>query len=113
MPAIRPGTPSPRRSALQRRTGGDLAALLRRIAEIADERDRVDADARTLTAQARFTARLVAMMPVAGLAVAELVAPGGVSATLADPLSIALLTTAGLILVTSLVVISRIARPLR
>jgi tight adherence protein B len=100
-------------TALQRRTGGDLAALLRRIAEVADERDRVDADARTLTAQARFTARLVAFMPLAGLALAELVAPGAVSATLADSLGLAMLVAAAGILVASLAVISRIARPLR
>jgi tight adherence protein B len=99
--------------ALQRRTGGDLAALLRRIADVADERDRVDADARTLTAQARFTARLVAAMPLAGLVLAELAVPAAVSETLSEPLGLGLLVMAAAILVAALAVISRLARPLR
>ena len=99
--------------ALQRRAGGDLAGLLRRIAEVADERDRVDADARALTAQARFTARLVAGMPIAGLMLAQAVAPGGSSAVLSNPLSTGLLGLAGIILAASLMAIRRIARPLR
>jgi tight adherence protein B len=99
--------------ALQRRAGGDLAGLLRRIADVADERDRVDADARGLTAQARFTARIVAAMPVAGLALAAVVAPGGLSAVVSNPVSFALLCVAALILVAALVAIGRIARPLR
>lgn len=99
--------------ALQRRAGGDLAGLLRRIADVADERDRVDADARTLTAQARFTARLVAAMPVAGLALAEFVAPGGIATVLANPASFGLLILAALILVVALATIGHIARPPR
>ncbi|MEX0620308.1 MAG: type II secretion system F family protein [Solirubrobacterales bacterium] len=47
----------------QRLAGGDLAALLRRFAEGAAERDRVAEDARSATAQARFTGYLVVAMP--------------------------------------------------
>ena len=43
--------------------GGDLAGLLRRFAASAAERDRVAADARSATAQARFTGLLVVAMP--------------------------------------------------
>lgn len=96
---------------LQRRAGGDLAGLLRRIADVADERERVDADARTLTAQARFTARLVAGMPVAGLALAVMVAPGGLANVLGNPLSVGLLVLAALILAGALFAIGRIAAP--
>jgi tight adherence protein B len=99
--------------ALHRRAGGDLAQLLRRIADVADERERVEADARTLTAQARFTARLVAAMPVAGLALAEFVAPGGIAAVFSNPVSTSLLGLAAVILLTALYAIGRIARPLQ
>ena len=44
---------------LQRDAGGDLAALLRDLAAALEERGRVVADARSATAQARFTALLV------------------------------------------------------
>ena len=42
---------------LQRDAGGDLAGLLRGVARSLEESARVAADARTATAQARFTAR--------------------------------------------------------
>jgi tight adherence protein B len=47
----------------QRLAGGDLAGLLRRFAAGAAERDRVAEDARSATAQARFTGLLVVAMP--------------------------------------------------
>ena len=47
---------------LQRDAGGDLAGLLRSIAAGLEEAARVEADARSATAQARFTAWLVALL---------------------------------------------------
>ena len=58
----------------QRLAGGDLAGLLRRFAEGAAERDRVADDARSATAQARFTGLLVVAMPSGGAVFAELIA---------------------------------------
>ncbi len=58
----------------QRLAGGDLAGLLRRFAAGAAERDRVAEDARSATAQARFTGLLVVAMPSGGALFAELVA---------------------------------------
>src|SRR6476646_4453104 len=64
--------------------GGDLAGLLRRFAASAAERDRVSADARSATAQARFTGLLVVAMPtgasLALLAVAAAFQAGGFAA---------------------------------
>jgi tight adherence protein B len=60
----------------QRLAGGDLAALLRRFAAGAAERDRVVEDARSATAQARFTGLLVVAMPTGGALFAELLQPG-------------------------------------
>lgn len=95
---------------LQRDAGGDLATLLRSVADAREHARRVEADARGLTAQARATARLVAGLPCAALALGELIAPGTLGALLADPRS-RLLLLAGLILgAFAFVAIARIAR---
>jgi tight adherence protein B len=95
---------------LQRETGGDLAALLRSVADARERARRVEADARGLTAQARASARLVAGLPCAGLALAELMAPGSLTSIAADPRA-RLLLIAGLILgAAALGVIRRTAR---
>ena len=74
--------------------GGDLAGLLRRFATSSAERDRVAADARAATAQARFSGMLVVAMPTGAALFAELIEPGFVSALLANRTSAALLTLA-------------------
>lgn len=74
-----------------RLTGGDLAGLLRRFAASAAERDRVAADARSATAQARFTGLLVVAMPTGAALFAELVEPGFVTALFSNPGSAVLL----------------------
>ena len=66
----------------QRIAGGDLVSLLRRYAEAAAGRERVEADARSATAQARFTGVLVAAMPAGAALLAELLNPGFVTAML-------------------------------
>jgi tight adherence protein B len=72
---------------LQREAGGDLARLLRSIAAAREEARRVEADALGMTAQARATARIVAGMPFAGLALGELASPGTLAALVGDPRS--------------------------
>lgn len=61
---------------LQRRAGGDLAGLLRESARAMEDQARLEDEVRSATAQARFTAILVVLMPVAGGALAELASPG-------------------------------------
>jgi tight adherence protein B len=95
---------------LQREAGGDLARLLRSVATSREHARRVEADARGLTAQARATARLVAGLPFAGLALGELAAPGSLTVLLADPRSRLLLLAALTIGAVALVVIGRLAR---
>jgi tight adherence protein B len=95
---------------LQRGAGGDLAALLRSIAEAAEHARRVEADARGLTAQARATARLVAGLPCAALALGELLAPGTLGALVADPRSRLLLLAGAALAAAALMAIGRIAR---
>jgi tight adherence protein B len=62
--------------SIQRRSGGALASLLRRVAGTITEQDRLEDEARTASAQARTTARIVALLPFAALALGELTAPG-------------------------------------
>ena len=61
---------------LQRRSGGDLARLLRDSARALEDQERLERDARAATAQARFTGLIVVMMPLGGGLLAELASPG-------------------------------------
>lgn len=78
----------------QRLAGGDLAGLLRRFAAGAAERERVIEDARSATAQARFTGLLVVAMPTGGALFAELLQPGFLATLLASPPAAVLLAFA-------------------
>ena len=94
----------------QRLAGGDLAGLLRRFAAGAAERDRVAEDARSATAQARFTGLLVVAMPSGGALFAELVQPGFLARLLGSPPAAALLALAAALQAAGFVAIGRIAR---
>ncbi len=61
---------------VQRRTGGNLARALADLSGRMEERAQLERELRGSTAQARMTAWLVAALPVAGGAMAELAAPG-------------------------------------
>jgi tight adherence protein B len=80
--AMRSRAPSPGMDALvaacvlQRRAGGDLARLLRESAHALEEQARLEAEVRSATAQARFTALLVVLLPLGGAVLAELASPG-------------------------------------
>jgi tight adherence protein B len=60
----------------QRRAGGDLARLLRDSARALEDQARLEAEVRSATAQARFTALIVVLMPLGGALLAELASPG-------------------------------------
>ncbi len=94
----------------QRLAGGDLAGLLRRFAAGAAERDRVMEDARTATAQARFTGLLVVAMPAGAILFAELLEPGFGSKLLSSPPSIALIAVAAFLQVAGFAAIRRLSR---
>ena len=95
---------------LQRDAGGDLAALLRDLASALEERGRVVADARSATAQARFTALLVSGLPVAGLALGELAQPGLLAELASEPLTAAMVVVALVLEGVAFVCVTRIAR---
>jgi tight adherence protein B len=94
----------------QRLAGGDLAGLLRRFAAGAAERDRVAEDARSATAQARFTGLLVVAMPSGGALFAELLSPGFLGGLLGSPAAAVMLALAAAPQVAGFVAIGRLAR---
>jgi tight adherence protein B len=96
----------------QRLAGGDLAALLRRFAEGAAERDRVAEDARAATSQARFTGLLVVAMPTGGALFAELIQPGFLAKMIGVPASAVLLILAAALQLAGFFAIRRLSRAL-
>lgn len=95
---------------LTRDAGGDLAALLRDLASSLEAAERLERDARTATAQARFTAWLVGALPLGGAALAELAQPGTLTGLLGHPVSLWLVAAAAVLQVAALLVIRRLAR---
>jgi tight adherence protein B len=95
---------------LQREAGGNLAGLLRRMADGLEEAERLASDARAATAQARFTGTLVAGLPAAAAVLAELAQPGYLRDLLRAPLPAALAGAAAALQVVGLVLIRRLAR---
>jgi tight adherence protein B len=94
----------------QRLAGGDLAALLRRFAVGAAERERVAEDARSATAQARFTGLLVVAMPTGGALFAELLEPGFLGTLLTSPPAAVLLGLAAALQAAGFVAIRHFSR---
>lgn len=94
----------------QRRAGGDLAGLLRRFGDGAAERDRAADDARSATAQARFTGLLVVAMPSGGALFAELIQPGFLAKVLSGPGSAVLLAMAAALQAAGFAAIRRFSR---
>ena len=95
---------------LQRDAGGDLAGLLRTVAADLEASARAEADARAVTAQARFTANIVCALPLAGAALAELASPGVVRETVSGPLGIGLCLAAAVLQGPALLAVQRLAR---
>jgi tight adherence protein B len=94
----------------QRLAGGDLAGLLRRFAAGAAERDRAAEDARSATAQARFTGLLVVAMPSGGALFAELIQPGFLARLLGAPPAAVLLIVAAALQLAGFVAIRRLSK---
>jgi tight adherence protein B len=94
----------------QRLAGGDLAALLRRFAEGAAERERVAEDARAATAQARFTGLLVVAMPTGAAVFAELIQPGFLIRVAGSPAALALLSVSAALQLAGFAAIRRLSR---
>jgi tight adherence protein B len=95
---------------LQREAGGDLAALLRGVADAAEEAARLERDARQATAQARFTGGLVCGLPLAAAGLAELADPRILATVVGSPIGAGLTLLALVVQAGSLLAIRRLAR---
>jgi len=95
---------------LQRDAGGDLAGLLRDQAAALEAAERIERDGRVATAQARFTARLVLLLPAGAALLAELASPGLLTGLLAHPLSVWLVAMAAVLQATAILAVARLAR---
>jgi tight adherence protein B len=96
--------------ASQQVAGGDLAALLRRFADGAAERDRIAEDARSATAQARFTGYLVVAMPAGAALFIEVLNPGFLWSLAGSPPALVIVGLSVLFQAAGFLVISRLAR---
>ncbi len=74
---------------LQGRAGGDLPRLLRSLASALDDRAQVEAELRALTAQARFSAVVVPLLPFGALGLLAVAEPRGVELLLTTPIGLA------------------------
>jgi tight adherence protein B len=95
---------------LQRDAGGNLAGLLRDQAAALEAAERIERDARTATAQARFTARIVLLLPAGAAVLAELASPGLIAGLLEHPLSVWLVAMAAVLQGTAIVAVAGLAR---
>jgi tight adherence protein B len=95
---------------LQRDAGGDLAGLLRDLAEALEAAARAERDARAATAQARATARIVMALPAGAAALMEVVSPGFLPGLLATPASAALVAVALVLGLAGIAAVHRLGR---
>jgi len=94
---------------LQRDAGGDLPALLRDLATALETAARQDRDAIAATAQARFTARIVLVLPAGAALLAELAQPGLIKGLFGNPVSTWLTCFALLLQFIALLAVRRLA----
>ena len=98
---------------LTREAGGDLARLLRGCAQSLEDATRLEAEARSATAQARFTGLLVMALPAGAAGLAELASPGYIASLARAPLTAWLVGCAVLCQLVAFAAIHRLARVAR
>ncbi|MFN8161496.1 MAG: type II secretion system F family protein [Solirubrobacterales bacterium] len=94
----------------QRVSGGDLAGLLRGFARASAEREEAMREARTATAQARFTGLLVVAMPAGAALFAEALEPGFLGRLASSPAALALTAAAAALQLAGFAAIRRLSR---
>jgi tight adherence protein B len=96
---------------LQGRAGGDLPRLLRTLASALDDRAQVDAELRALTAQARFSAVVVPLLPLGALGILALAEPRGVRLLLTTDIGLLVIGIAAVLDVVGALLIRRLLVP--
>jgi tight adherence protein B len=95
---------------LQRRSGGNLAALLRDVAGAIEEHARVEDEARAASSQARFTSAIVLAMPPCLLGLGELADPGMLGRLAGSPVSVSLVAAGGVFWLAGALLVRRLGR---
>ena len=95
---------------VQRRSGGNLGVLLRRLARSFEDQRRLADEVRVATAQARFTGLLVVVLPMGGGLLAELASPGLTAGIAGSVLTAWLLALAVGLQVVAAILIRRLGR---
>jgi tight adherence protein B len=93
---------------LQRETGGNLTEILERAAAIIRDRFRILGDIRTLTAQARLSGLVLAVLPIVMAGIVFVLAPEYLKGLAADPVGRALIVAAVALQVIGFLIIRRI-----
>lgn len=93
---------------IQRETGGNLAEVLERIANLLRNRFRFQRSVRTLSAEGRGTAWVVSIMPFLLAALAELMKPGWVTGLAKDPFGQQLIIVAFILMVVGIFWLKRL-----
>jgi tight adherence protein B len=95
---------------IQATIGSSLAQILEHVSQSVRNRQRLDQQIRTLTAQSRASAIIVTLLPAVVLGAFTLVRPDYAQTLFYDPLGIKLLQTAIVLDVLALIAMQRIAR---
>ena len=95
---------------VQRRAGGSLVRALDGLADRLRERQRLVAEVRAATAQARATAWIVGAIPLVGALAVELSAPGTLLGIFGTGVGPALVAVAAVLFAVAMVAVIRIAR---
>lgn len=96
--------------SLQHETGGNLAELLQGLADLMRARVRLARKVRAYTADARLSARFLAVMPLVFVGLVLLANPGVYSEAARDPLFWPVLLGAGLLQILGILIMGRMAR---
>ncbi len=95
---------------LQAKSGGNLAELLERLSQLIRERRRMRLKARALSAEARFSAIALSVLPIALFGVLQFISPGFYGGIWRDWLVVPALTLAGVWLIIGNVIMFRMVR---
>ena len=94
--------------AIQRTTGGNLSEILDNVAETIRERERVQGEINTLTADKRFSGNILSVYPAALAAIMFLIRPNLMSVLVTEPAGWVLLGIAGSLQLIGFIIIRRI-----
>ncbi len=95
---------------VQRETGGNLAEILDQIAKVVRGRFRFERRVRTLSAEGKMSAWILALVPLGLIVIMSIASPGYLPIMLTNPLGHKMLYVAGILGVIGIVWIRRIIR---